>query len=184
MKYEIESNKELVLELDNKYDDYEFILNDNSYLNIKQIYNLDNINKNITINLNGINSKVDYKLSTLTNKDQSFILNINHNNKNTISNVINHGVVLNASKLEFIVNTKIDKGNSKSILNQESRIITMKDNNSVIMPNMFIDEYDVEARHAATIGKFSKDDIFYLRSKGLTEKEANDILIKGFLEMR
>ena len=184
MKYVIESDKELILELDNKYDNYEFILNDNSYLNLKQIYNLESVNKIINIDLNGINSKVDYRLSTLADKDQSFTLNINHNNKNTISNVINHGVVINSSKLEFVVNTKIDKGNSKSILNQESRIITMGDNNSIIKPNMFIEEYDVEARHAATIGKFSKDDIFYLRSKGLTEKEANDILIKGFLEVK
>jgi Fe-S cluster assembly protein SufD len=161
--------------------DYEYILEDNAHLKLIQKYNkLDN--QTITINLNGINSKVDYFLSTLTNKDQTFILNINHNNKNTVSNIINHGVVLNDSKLEITVNTKISKGNSKSLLNQESRIITMGKNNSIINPNMYIDEYDVEARHAATIGKFNQDNIFYLMTKGLTKEEANNILIEGFLK--
>ena len=128
-----------------------------------------------------MNSRVDYYLYTLTNVNQSFTLNINHNNKNTISNVINHGVVLNDSKLEFIVNAKVEKGNIGSKLDQESRIITMGKNNSIIKPNLFIDEYDVEARHAATIGKFNQDYIFYLMTKGLTEKEANNLLIEGFL---
>lgn len=158
-----------------------FTLEDNAYLKLVQKYNKLDV-QNITINLNGINSKVDYFLSTLTDKNQTFILNINHNNKNTISNVINHGVVLNDSRLEFTVNTKISKGNSKSILNQESRIITMGKNNSIINPNMYIDEYDVEARHAATIGKFNQDNIFYLMTKGLTKEEANNILIEGFLK--
>lgn len=179
-QYILKSNEELILEL-NDNDNYEFILNENSYLKLSQKYNKKEINKTIDINLNGINSKVDYFLSTLTNVNQTFTLNVNHNNKNTISNVINHGVVLNDSKLEFIINAKIDKGNTKSILNQESKIITMGKNNSIIKPNLFIDEYDVEARHAATIGKFNQDNIFYLMTKGLTNTEANDLLIKGFL---
>lgn len=163
--------------------DCEFVLEDNSHLSLKQEYNeLDN--QTITINLNGINSKVDYFLSTLTNKNQTFIININHNNKYTVSNVINHGVVLNDSRLEFTVNTRISKGNSKSILNQESKIITMGKNNSIINPNMYIDEYDLEARHAATIGKFNQDNIFYLMTKGLNKEEANNILIEGFLRSK
>jgi Fe-S cluster assembly protein SufD len=57
----------------------------------------------------------------------------------------------------------------------------MGKNNSIINPNMYIDEYDVEARHAATIGKFNQDNIFYLMTKGLTKEDANNILIEGFL---
>lgn len=179
-QYALKPNEELILEI-NDNDNYEFNLNENSYLKLTQKYKNKEINKTIDINLNGVNSKVEYFLSTLTNVNQSFILNVNHNNKNTVSKVINHGVVLNDSKLEFIVNAKVEKGNINCILDQESRIITMGKNNSIIKPNLFIDEYDVEARHAATIGKFNQDNIFYLMTKGLTNKEANDLLIKGFL---
>ena len=48
-------------------------------------------------------------------------------------------------------------GNKASKLNQESKIIVMSSNNSIIKPNLFIDEYDVDAVHSATIGKFRKD---------------------------
>lgn len=179
-KYNLKDNEELILEIKDN-DNYEFNLNNNSYLKLNLKYKEIDINKTIDINLNGINSKVDYNLSTLTNVNQSFTLNVNHNNKNTISNIINHGVVLNDSKLEFIINAKVEKGNTKSILDQESRIIVMGKNNSIIKPNLFIDEYDVEARHAATIGKFNQDYIFYLMTKGLTKEESNNLLIKGFL---
>ena len=136
----------------------------------------------VTINLNGENSKVLYNFSTLAHTNQTFIININHNNKNTISNVYNHGVVINDSRLYFEVNSVVKKGYTNSMLNQESRIITMGDNYSEIKPNLLIDEYDVNARHAAIIGKFNKEDIFYLMSKGIPYEKANELLIIGFFK--
>ena len=60
----------------------------------------------------------------------------------------------------------------------------MSKNNSRIEPNMYIDEFDVDARHAATIGKFSKDEIFYLMTKGISYKECEKLLIEGFLNIK
>lgn len=165
----------------NKYTNYEFNLDDNSILEINKFYNNSGINENITINLNGINSKVIYNFNVLTTKDETYTININHNNKNTISKIINHGVVLNDSKLSFIVNSTVLKGNDNSKLDQDSKIIVMGRNNSEIKPNLFIDEFDVEARHAASIGKFSKEEIFYLMTKGISYDDANKLLINGFL---
>ena len=45
-----------------------------------------------------------------------------------------------------------------------------------------LDEYDVDAVHSATIGKFNKNEIFYLMTKGITKEESINLLIKGFLE--
>lgn len=181
--YNLKKDEVVVFNLDNsKYNECTFNLEENAYLIINKMYNEKEIQENITINLNGINSKVDYNFSTKVYNDQKYIININHNNKSTISNVINHGVVMNDSKLLFEVNSTIKKGNSKSKLNQESKIIVMFKNNSVIKPNLYIDEYDVDAVHSATIGKFNKNEIFYLMSKGITKEESINLLIKGFLE--
>ena len=181
--YNLKKDEVVVFNLDNsKYNECTFNLEENAYLIINKMYNEKEIQENITINLNGINSKVDYNFSTKVYNDQKYIININHNNKSTISNVINHGVVMNDSKLLFEVNSTIKKGNSKSKLNQESKIIVMSKNNSVIKPNLYIDEYDVDAVHSATIGKFNKNEIFYLMSKGITKEESINLLIKGFLE--
>ena len=179
----IKKGESLVLYLNASYfRNVEFNLDEDAYLEINKIYDLADIWEEVTINLNGENSKVLYNFSTLAYTNQTFIININHNNKNTISNVYNHGVVINDSRLYFEVNSVVKKGYTNSMLNQESRIITMGDNYSEIKPNLLIDEYDVNARHAAIIGKFNKEDIFYLMSKGIPYEKANELLIIGFLK--
>jgi len=181
--YDIGKNTKVIInikEFNNKI--CEFNLDENAYLVINKTYNEKEIEEEITINLNGTKARVDYNFSTLVYDKQKYVINVNHNNKNTISNIINHGVVMNDSKLEFIVNASVKKGNKKSVLNQMNKIIVMSLNNSIIKPNLFIDEYDVEAVHSATIGKFSKDEIFYLMTKGIKEEDAINLLIKGFLE--
>ena len=167
-----------------KFDNITISLTDNAHLVINKKYSEKEVTEKIIINLDGIGSRVDYKFSTIAKNNQSYIIDINHNNKNTVSNVINHAVVLNDSKLDFIVNSRVEKGNKKSVLNQTSKIIVMSKNNSRIEPNMYIDEFDVDARHAATIGKFSKDEIFYLMTKGISYKECEKLLIEGFLNIK
>ena len=166
---------------DSNFDNYIFNLSEKSCLIINKLYKNKDISEEVNINLNGFNSRVFYNFSVLSDKDEKFIININHNNKNTISKVINHGVVLNDTSLEFIVNAYVEKGNTKSVLNQSNKIITISKNNSIIKPNLFIDEFDVEAVHSATIGKFNKEDIFYLMTKGIKEEDAINLLIEGFL---
>ena len=183
--YNIGKNAIVTINLDSsRFECQEFNLDENAHLIINKMYKGKEIHENITINLNGVNSRVDYNFSTKVYSDEKYVININHNNKSTISNVINHGVVMNDSHLLFEVNSSIKKGNSKSKLNQESKIIVMSKNNSIIKPNLFIEEYDVDAVHSATIGKFNKDEIFYLMTKGITKEESINLLINGFLDIR
>ena len=181
--YDINDNCKLIINANSSTNKCIFNLGNNSSLIINKYYELQDIEEEITINLNGINSRLDYSFSTLTHNDQKYVINVNHNNISTISNVINHGVVRNDSKLVFEVNSSVEKGNKKSVLNQESKIIVMSKNNSIIKPNLYIDEYDVDARHAATIGRFNSEDIFYLMTKGIDKKEAIELLISGFLNI-
>ena len=183
--YNIGKNAIVTINLDSsRFECQEFNLDENAHLIINKMYKGKEIHENITINLNGVNSRVDYNFSTKVYSDEKYVININHNNKSTISNVINHGVVMNDSHLLFEVNSSIKKGNSKSKLNQESKIIVMSKNNSIIKPNLFIEEYDVDAVHSATIGKFNKDEKFYLLTKGITKEESINLLINGFLDIR
>ena len=182
-EYNIAKNAQVLININSsKFDRCVFNLEENAKLIINKNYKEEEVNEEITINLNGFNSRVNYNFSTLTYNNQKYVININHNNKNTISNVINHGVVMNNSALCFEVNSSVKKGNNKSKLNQENKIIVMSSNNSIIKPNLYIDEFDVDAIHSATIGKFRKEEIFYLMTKGLKKEDAVSLLIKGFLE--
>ena len=50
-------------------------------------------------------------------------------------------------------------------------------------PYIDIQEDDTTMTHEATVGKVSADQIFYLMSRGLTENEATNLIVQGFLEV-
>ena len=50
-------------------------------------------------------------------------------------------------------------------------------------PYIDIQEDDTSMTHEATVGKVSADQVFYLMSRGLTENEATNLIVQGFLEV-
>jgi Fe-S cluster assembly protein SufB len=60
------------------------------------------------------------------------------------------------------------------ILDEESRSDTY--------PYMEIEESNVDIGHEATVSKVGEDQLFYLRSRGLTEEQATAMVVAGFIE--
>lgn len=135
-------------------------------------------NKNVLVNLNGINSKIEYYYSCTGSVKK--ILTVNHNNKNTNSNVRTHGIS-NNDKQEFIITEKVPKNMKDSILTQASKIINLGDNNSTIKPILLIDENEVSASHSSVICNINEDDLLYLMSRGINKKNSINLLTTGFL---
>ena len=54
--------------------------------------------------------------------------------------------------------------------------------NAVAKPILKIDENDIEASHAAVVGKINDDHLFYLTSRGISEKEAKELITYGYLK--
>ncbi len=50
------------------------------------------------------------------------------------------------------------------------------------MPAIEVKERDAEVAHEARVGRISDENIFYLRSRGFTEKEAVEMIVNGFME--
>ena len=50
-------------------------------------------------------------------------------------------------------------------------------------PYIEIDEDDASVTHEASVGRIGDDQLFYLMSRGLTENEAANMIVLGFLEM-
>lgn len=136
---------------------------------------------NIKINLNGKNAKVIYHLSIISNNDNVCKIDVNHLSSNTESEIICHGVNIGDKKLEFNVTGLVPKDMDKCICKEENQIINLKDGESVIKPNLLIRNYDTFSNHAAYIGEFSKDKMFYLESRGISEQDATKLLMEGLL---
>lgn len=86
------------------------------------------------------------------------------------------------AKLNFDGMINIEKGAdfADSFLQQDNLLIS--DNvvcNSA--PQLQIKANEVKASHGVTMGSFDPNQLFYLKSRGLSEKESKKLLIEGFL---
>ena len=136
---------------------------------------------NSDLNLNKEKIELDFIYSVVNKDDNSLDLTINHNKKDTISRIINHGLNLESKGLFFKVNAVIPRNASGVITSQDNKIILMKDNNSKIEPNLIVDNDNVEASHSAYIGQFKKEDLFYLSTRGLNKDESIKLLSRSFI---
>ena len=78
---------------------------------------------------------------------------------------------------------KIAKGatNTKAAVQCDALLID-EQSKSNTFPYMEIKEKDAEIAHEATVGKISDEQIFYLRSRGLSEEQAMKMIVAGFIE--
>ena len=154
-------------------------LNNNSYVHIDNF--LVNSNVSIVSLLVGRDSEIEFVNSMIVDKDSKLDYMVSHDNECTKSLVVNNGLVLNNNKLIFNVDGIVNSNSKRSICLQDSKIITNFSKSSTILPNLYIDNYDVEAEHSAYIGGFNSDDMFYLMSRGISREDAYLLLVKSFL---
>lgn len=172
--FEYSSNKDI--NIDNKYE-----LNKNSSLILNKFYYNDNTKENITINLNKDKANIKYNFSSISKNINNYKFNIYHNDKNTSSDVFNRIVTIKDSSNFFDINSYVDNGVKECYLNQSTKIVSLGESNNKINPNMFIGEESTTAIHSSTIGNISDDDLFYLMSRGISYKEAINLIIKGII---
>ncbi|MGY4104717.1 Fe-S cluster assembly protein SufD [Ignavigranum ruoffiae] len=100
----------------------------------------------------------------------------------TIGNIIQHGVALEASTVTFNGIGHIIKAAKQADSQQESRIMMLSDQaKGDANPILLIDEYEVQAGHAASIGRVDAEQLYYLMSRGLNRRQAEYLVIRGFL---
>ena len=138
-----------------------------------------------TINLNEENATCEWHLASLSsNKDnKDIVVNIYHNHPSTFGRIDNYGVCKDQGHLTFSGISYILKGCHLSKSHQNAKIVVF-DNDCVAKakPILKIDENDIEASHAATVGKVSDEHIFYLTSRGLKLEEAKMLITLGYLK--
>ncbi len=142
-------------------------------------------NSNVVINLNEENSNVVWHLASLASKNDKKNISVSalHNSPSTFARVDNYGVSKDNSKLVFAGTSHILNGMIHSKTHQNAKIMVFDPNSdAVAKPILKIDENDIEASHAAAVGKISDDQIFYLTSRGLTLEDARMLITLGYLK--
>ncbi len=156
------------------------IVYDTCYNTKLNIFTVDS-SMSLDINLMKDNIYFNYFYSNINNNDNNYEVNINHLGSNITSKITNHGINTENNKLSYTINTIVPKDYTNIKTSQDSKIIVLKDNNATIKPNLLIDNDDIEASHAAYIGKFNEEKIFYLMTRGIDKNNATDLLVRSFL---
>ncbi|MEJ7541828.1 Fe-S cluster assembly protein SufD [Staphylococcus intermedius] len=103
--------------------------------------------------------------------------------KETDGYILKHGVMKENASSIFNGIGHIKHGGSGSSANQESRVLMLSENaRGDANPILLIDEDDVEAGHAASVGRVDPEQLYYLMSRGISQSEAERLVIHGFLD--
>lgn len=161
-------------------------LSKDSKLTIYNVYLKDeSVKININIDILGENSNVEVINVYLTRQNNNLESNIFINHKALYTNSELETYAIGKDKAHMVLNNNayIYNGMHQSKAKQATKGLTLsKDAKITAQPNLFIDEYDVEASHSAAIGSVNKEDLFYLMSRGLTVKEAEEMIVLGFIQ--
>ncbi|MFB3161241.1 Fe-S cluster assembly protein SufD [Neobacillus sp. 179-J 1A1 HS] len=113
---------------------------------------------------------------------QNFTTKVVHFGKNTEGYILKHGVMKDSASSIFNGIGHILHGASKSNAEQESRVLMLSEKaRGDANPILLIDEDDVTAGHAASVGRVDPVQLYYLMSRGIPKKEAERLVIHGFL---
>lgn len=143
----------------------------------------DTISENVT-HLVGDNSIGDTKTVVVGRgtQKQNFTTKVVHWGKNSDGQILKHGVMKDSASSIFNGIGKIEHGATKSNAEQESRVLMLSPKaRGDANPILLIDEDDVTAGHAASVGRVDPLQLYYLMSRGITKQEAERLVIHGFL---
>ena len=138
-------------------------------------------NSNIKIDLDEEKSEFILNYSVLSNVNSHNQIIVNHNASKTTAVLKNHAFSKNCANIILDVSAYIGKKMNKCISKQDNQIIENENSLSQINPNLYIENYDIDASHAAYVGEFKEAELFYLMSRGLTEESSKLLLLKSFL---
>ena len=100
----------------------------------------------------------------------------------SVGHILQHGVILDKSTLTFNGIGHIIKGAKFADAQQESRVLMLSEGGrGDANPILLIDENEVTAGHAASVGQVDDEQLFYLTSRGISQAEAKRLVIRGFL---
>jgi Fe-S cluster assembly scaffold protein SufB len=107
-----------------------------------------------------------------------------HLAKNTKSRIVSKSVSKDGGRATYRGNLRVAPGATGVVASVRCDALMLDDQSrSDTYPYIDIQEDDTTMTHEAVVGKISQDQVFYLMSRGLTENEAQNLIVQGFLEV-
>ncbi len=106
-----------------------------------------------------------------------------HQAPHTSSDLLYKGALTDHARSVFSGLIHARKIAQKTDAIQTNRNLLLSDNaRADSIPNLEIEANDLRCTHAATVAPVDDEQMFYLRARGLTEKDAKRVIVEGFFE--
>lgn len=133
-------------------------------------------------NLIGEDAYIEIISTSLVLNELTWQQKVYHKAKKTYSSLKNYAVVFENASVNMDVLGHILKSCYSSAAHQQTRILNMnKGKKANVYPKLIIDENDVQASHAASVGQLDEESIYYLKSRGLKHEQVMALISIGYL---
>ncbi|SFE51504.1 Fe-S cluster assembly protein SufD [Paenibacillus algorifonticola] len=134
--------------------------------------------------LKGNGSQSDAKVISIGKNAQQMSLTTQavHFGLRSDSNMVTRAVMKDSASAIINGITKIEKGATKANGVQTEKVLMLSPKaRGDANPILLIDEDDVTAGHAASVGQVNPEQVYYLMSRGISKQNAERLVIYGFL---
>lgn len=138
----------------------------------------------LTLDMDGPGGRVRIDAAELADgrRHADLHLRIGHNMPACASRILYRGLADGRGQAVFDGRVVVDRGADKTDARQDSKGLLLSRQAEIdVMPRLEIYADDVKCGHGASVGQLDRDAVFYLRSRGIDEDEAQGLLIEGFM---
>jgi Fe-S cluster assembly protein SufD len=115
------------------------------------------------------------------NAERSDVLHVFHRASRCVTRQVYKNILAGSARAEYNSLVHVERGTAGSDAEQLNRNLVLSDNaRACSRPQLKIDSDDVKASHGSATGQLQEEEIFYLRSRGLSPEEAEFALTYGF----
>ena len=158
------------------------VMEENSYMEMEtaQIKGVDSTERSTTATLaEGATLIVREKIMTHGEQFAKTDFTVDLNGENCGAHVVSRSVAKDKSRQSFLSHVR---GNNKCSGHTECDAIIMDDAQVIALPQIEANHVDASLIHEAAIGKIAGEQLIKLMTLGLSEKEAEEQIVNGFLK--
>jgi len=137
----------------------------------------------IETELNGDSSETKIVGAFFGHDDQHFDVNARvwHKAEHTTADLVTRGVLDDTARsvYEGVQDVGREAWDTSSY-QRENTLMLSDDSEADASPKLIINNHDTEASHSATVGQVDREDLFYLTSRTIPERDARNMLVEGF----
>jgi len=137
----------------------------------------------IETELSGDSSETQIVGAFFGHDDQHFDVNARvwHEAEHTTADLVTRGVLDDTARsvYEGVQDVGREAWDTSSY-QRENTLMLSDDSEADASPKLIINNHDTEASHSATVGQVDREDLFYLTSRTIPERDARNMLVEGF----